>query len=637
MKFISITGPDNDIDRVINQYLSKYEIHLENPMLELKSSNNLFPYIESNPYKNLLLKGDELKKLIGTTSFNKVEDMDVQKAEHLIQDISNDINQLQKGRAKLKKILDDTQSDYDKISPFIDLKYDIDNILQFKHIDYSFGRIPIENYTKLQLYMENKNSSIFIKCKTDKQYVWGVYFVPISKADKYDAAYTSMHFERISLPPESNGTPKEACEHLQNKIDDLNTNIASIDVEINKRLEKNKESIFAACKKIQIAHENFDVRKMATHTRNDGSIFYIICGWMTEVDAINFQQEIETDDNVVCIIEGKKGKHRKSPPTKLKNPKIFKPFEMYIRMYGIPAYNEIDPTIFVALTYSFIFGAMFGDVGQGLILAIGGFLLYYFKKMNLAAIISSAGIFSTFFGFMFGSVFGFEDIIEPVWLQPVEAMTNVPFIGKLNTVLVVAIGFGMLLILFTMILHVINGFKNHEIEHILFDTNALAGLIFYGAIVVIIGLLMTGKSLPATIVLVIMFVIPLIIIALKEPLSHWINKTKPEEKTGVGMFITQTIFELFEILLSYFSNTLSFIRIGAFAITHVSMMEVVLMLAGAESGSPNLLVIILGNIFVIGMEGLIVGIQVLRLEYYELFSRFYKGTGREFKPFKAQK
>ena len=87
------------------------------------------------------------------------------------------------------------------------------------------------------------------------------------------------------------------------------------------------------------------------------------------------------------------------------------------------------------------------------------------------------------------------------------------------------------------------------------------------------------------------------------------------------------------ITLSYFSNTLSFVRIGAFAVSHAAMMEVVLMLAGAENGSPNWIVIILGNLFVCAMEGLIVGIQVLRLEYYEMFSRFYKGSGRKFEPF----
>ena len=105
----------------------------------------------------------------------------------------------------------------------------------------------------------------------------------------------------------------------------------------------------------------------------------------------------------------------------------------------------------------------------------------------------------------------------------------------------------------------------------------------------------------------------------------------PEEK---GMFFVQGFFELFELLLSYFSNTLSFVRVGAFAVSHAAMMEVVLMLAGAEAGgSPNWLVVVLGNLFVCGMEGLIVGIQVLRLEYYQLFSRFYRGTGRAFKPY----
>ena len=100
------------------------------------------------------------------------------------------------------------------------------------------------------------------------------------------------------------------------------------------------------------------------------------------------------------------------------------------------------------------------------------------------------------------------------------------------------------------------------------------------------------------------------------------------------MYFVQSFFELFEVMLSYLSNTLSFVRIGAFAVSHAAMMEVVLMLAGAEAGgNPNWIVIVLGNAFVCLMEGLIVGIQVLRLEYYEMFSRFYKGNGRAFQPF----
>ena len=115
------------------------------------------------------------------------------------------------------------------------------------------------------------------------------------------------------------------------------------------------------------------------------------------------------------------------------------------------------------------------------------------------------------------------------------------------------------------------------------------------------------------------------------------NKQTPAIEGSKGMFFVQSFFEMFEVLLSYFSNTLSFVRIGAFAVSHAAMMEVVLMLAGAEAGSPNWIVVVLGNIFVTAMEGLIVGIQVLRLEYYEMFSRFYKGNGRPFNPFISNK
>ena len=297
---------------------------------------------------------------------------------------------------------------------------------------------------------------------------------------------------------------------------------------------------------------------------------------------------------------------------------------------------KINPTTLLNMvTDAFIFGAMFGDVGQGLLLLIGGFILYKVKKMNLAAIISCAGFFSTIFGFMFGSVFGFENIIDAVWLHPAKAMIDVPFIGKLNTVFIVAIGFGMVLILITMNMNIINSVKSHNKEKLLFDTNGIAGLVFYGALTAVLALFMADMPLPATIIIVVMFVIPLILMAFKEPLTNLVErKAKIMPEGGKGMFFVQMFFEMFEVLLSYFSNTLSFVRIGAFAVSHAAMMEVVLMLAGAENGSTgNLVVIILGNLFVCGLEGLIVGIQVLRLEYYEMFSRFYKGNGREFKPY----
>lgn len=152
-----------------------------------------------------------------------------------------------------------------------------------------------------------------------------------------------------------------------------------------------------------------------------------------------------------------------------------------------------------------------------------------------------------------------------------------------------------------------------------------------------IALLLTGHTIPGGAILFLMFGVPLLLIFFKEPLTALVEKKAEVMPKQKGMFLVQGIFEMFEVLLSYFSNTLSFVRIGAFAVSHAAMMEVVLMLAGVENGNPNWIIVVLGNLFVCGMEGLIVGIQVLRLEYYEIFSRFYKGTGRKFEPFCSKK
>ena len=260
--------------------------------------------------------------------------------------------------------------------------------------------------------MVNNNSSIFEKCRIDEEYVWGIYFVPRSEADKIDATYTSMHFERTFIPDIQSGTPEAACEFLMARIDDYSIKIEGLNEQIKKKLASDKNAIFTAYKRIKTAYENFDVRKMAARMEEEKEDYYILCGWMGEEDVEQLLEETKDDARVFVMVEEDREKFFGEPPTKLKNPKLFKPFEMFTRMYGLPAHDEMDPTMFIALTYTFIFGAMFGDVGQGLCLFVLGGLLYKVKKMDLAGIISIAGLFSTFFGFMFGSFFGFEDVIE---------------------------------------------------------------------------------------------------------------------------------------------------------------------------------------------------------------------------------
>lgn len=631
MRFLSITGPKDDFDRVVNKYLTKYNVHLENALTELSTNYSLKPFIENNPYKDLLQKSDDLVKKLDNKD-NPVKDLMsreeatrvIDAAYGMLSDLNARKNELKKQRLECNELLN-------QIEHFRHLDYNVQQILNLKFIKYRFGKVPHEFYTSFSKYVYDNLTTVFYECERDREYVWGIYFVPASDAVKIDAIYTSLHFERMRLPNAYQGTPEESYQSILAKIDEINDELHTLYTQIKERLDQISDQLLRAHYTVTVLSYNFDVRKLAACTRDKGSldVFYIICGWITNEEAKELLKEAEADNLVYCVIDEEQLEDEMiKPPTKLKNFVLFKPFEMFIKMYGLPAYNEIDPTSFVALTYSLIFGIMFGDVGQGLCLVIGGALLYKLKKMALAAIISLAGIFSTVFGFMYGSIFGFEGSpLKAIWLSPRESAM---------TVLATAVGFGVFLILMAMVINIINGIKARDWGRVFFDTNGLAGLVFYGSLIGSVLLIITGHSFPGVLLIIVCFVIPILLIFFKEPLTHAVQKKKkifPEHK---GMFFVETSFELFEILLSYLSNTISFLRVGAFAISHAGMMAVVMLLAGAESGHPNIIVLIFGNVFVSVMEGLVVGIQVLRLEYYEMFSRFYRGSGKEFKPYKSK-
>ena len=636
MQFVSITGPKTDIDRMVDKYLSRYEIQLENALSELRSVKDLRPITEVNPYRELCGEAASLAEPLkaGSPETGSLPEVSLDEAMDTVTRISSDLKAWDQEKNTLEQRVESLEESRARISPFTDLNYNLSTILHFKYIRFRFGRIPKEYFQKFTDYVYDTIDTVYYKCSEDEEYVWIVYFVPESISKKIDAIYASMHFERYLIPDEYEGTPLEAGEALDQKIGDMKNRIADLENKRRECLEKNRDAILAAAARLERYDKNFNVRKMAASTTHKSSTFYILCGWMTKNQAAAFREEIKNDPDVFLIVEENHGNVISKPPTKLKNPGIFRPFELFIRMYGLPSYEELDPTILIGITYSFLFGFMFGDAGQGLCLLAGGFLLYRLKKMSLAAIISCCGFFSTIFGLLFGSVFGFEDVITPLWLRPADAMTTLPFIGKLNTVFVVSISIGMGIILLTMVLNIINSLREKDAEKLWFDTNGVAGLVFYGSLVLAVVLFMTGHVPPGSAVVAVMFGVPLLLMFFKEPLTAFLEKkARTAAPGGKAMFVIQGFFELFEVLLSYFSNTLSFVRVGAFAVSHAAMMEVVLMLAGAEAGSPNWLVVVLGNLFVCGLEGLVVGIQVLRLEYYELFSRFYRGSGREFKPY----
>lgn len=428
MKFLSISGPRTDIDRVSASYLSKYEMQLENAITELKTTDNLMPFMDVNPYKEPLSKAEQYVAMLAQPKGEMDTSLTADEILTMIRDLNHDYLDLKAREDRLKKQKEEFLERLHELEPFQPLELNLKEVYGYQYMKVRFGRVNVEYYQKLEKYLFDDLNAIFLEGVRNENYVYGCYFAAHKEMGKIDSTFKSLHFETISLPDDYEGMPAEICRNLRNQIDEIEKEIKNVQKQMKDFLSVKAKKIRGARYKLEELSNNFDVRKMAACMENEEQEdYYILCGWMSEKDTQAFIEETKDDDRITIIVEEGREKFFGDPPTKLQNPKFFKPFEMFIRMYGLPSHDEMDPTIFVALTYTFIFGAMFGDVGQGLCLFIGGGLLYKIKKWNLAGIISIAGIFSTFFGFMFGSFFGFEGtIIKPMWLSPMHAMMKLP-------------------------------------------------------------------------------------------------------------------------------------------------------------------------------------------------------------------
>ena len=204
---------------------------------------------------------------------------------------------------------------------------------------------------------------------------------------------------------------------------------------------------------------------------------------------------------------------------------------------------------------------------------------------------------------------------------------------NINTMLIYGIVVGCIFILMAMMINIINGIKNKDFKRIWLDGNGVVGLILYGFVLLMIAYyFLKGKMLVSKNLIIAVVTVLLLLILFNEKLTKIITNKK--EQTKVPM--VEKIFELIEMILSFASNTISFLRLAAFAINHVGLCMAIYLLADMTSGAGNIVIAVLGNVIVLVLEGLIVGIQILRLEYYELFSRFYEGDGSEYISIKAQ-
>jgi V/A-type H+-transporting ATPase subunit I len=244
------------------------------------------------------------------------------------------------------------------------------------------------------------------------------------------------------------------------------------------------------------------------------------------------------------------------------------------------------------------------------------------------------------FGTIFGSLFGFEHALDPMFhaLGFAEKPINIEHSDVKIQIILLAVVVGVGLVMVAMLLGIINGIKQRRIGEMIFGVNGICGFVFYSSLLIGLGgQIFMGLQIMNWAYITFLIVLPLILIYLREPLGKLVEGKKNWQPKSWGGYLAEQFFELFEALLSYVTNTMSFIRVGAFVLVHAGMMTVVFLLAkmAGDGTAVYFIVVALGNVFVLVLEALIVGIQVLRLEFFEMFSRFYKGEGRPFKPVKV--
>ncbi len=632
MEFVNISGPVKELDSVLVKLSECGCFHIEAASKLTGREKSSGGIKEDNPYTAVLKQLGEISDIadvkLESADYSELQGADTAKLERRVRHLRRQLNALAARKREASDKLRAYERALDQVNHLKGLEVDFQQIFSCEYVKVRFGRLPADSFEKLPYY-DDKNF-FFTHFTEEKDYYWGVYFTPMSCAGETDEIFDSLYFERVRIADFVRGTSEDALTELTTMIDDNRAAAEEAAKDIAELVEKEKPDLDKIFSLYKSRHDNFDLRNKASVANGR---FYVI-GFVPKGDSDGFMKLFSDMKEVSVVMQPADSNGKLQPPIKMKNNWFTRPFSMFVEMYGLPNYNGINPTGFVAVTYTLLFGIMFGDLGQGIVVAILGALLWKFKNWSLGPILVRAGICGAFFGLLYGSVFGYEELLDPVYAA--VGIDFLPFkvMGNVTTILISAIAIGVLIMLISIMINIVTGIKNREYAEALFGNNGIAGLIFFGSILAgAVGTLL-GVKIFSPLYVIALIVLPLAAMFMREPLACWARGKKYEMEGGVVDFIASNFFEVFEFLLGYATNTLSFVRIGGFVLSHASMMLVVMALAENVSAGAVPIVVVIGNIFVMGIEGLLVGIQTLRLEFYEIFSRFYSGDGVPFTPVK---
>jgi V/A-type H+-transporting ATPase subunit I len=554
--------------------------------------------------------------------------MDLKEATESVDRMESDVKRVSDALVEARRQLESLEGDRRRIEPVADLDFDMAQFRSAEFVVSMLGTLPASNVSRIATSLGRiPHALLVLRQDPQKPVVWLA--TARANRDVLERAAKSAYFEGLDLPVTYKGRPAEVIRELDHRIAAEQTRVRELQAETGRLARQHRESILKSLQDIHASRIMAEAILKYGHLRHT----FVVIGWVPSQGLGELVQRIRgvSKETLVQSVPADRRGDKRNVPVALQGSKWLKPFQSLVTTYARPRYGEVDPTWLLALTFPLLFGAMFGDVGHGLLLAGFGWLLTSRKIQSLhglaglGGLITACGLAATVFGFLYGSVFGFEEILHPLWLQPSEDPL---------TILAVAVGAGLAILTVGFTLGILNAARSAGIGHVLFGHTGIVVLVLFASVLGMAASAAGIWGLP-TLPFAIAAGVAALCIWFSELLSNLVEGERPLIHEGIVTYVFQGFMELFEVVISLLSNSLSYVRIGAFAIAHVVLSSVVFLLAGLLSpghGVVYWIVVALGTVVIVGYEGLIVGIQAMRLSYYEFFSKFFAGGGIRFEP-----
>ena len=540
-------------------------------------------------------------------------------------------------------------SAYKEALAFANLKVSYSDLESLSFLTLRIGKIDPEKIDDLKARLGSRG--IIVKLGDDDSRI----LAASSKKARFalDGELKEAGFTELQVPKDFKGIPDEVLLTLERNKTEAAAALKEIQTERRNFAETHKDELYRLLQIYSIGSQIYSVENSLESTE----FVYRITGWipaflirkvMKDLDELTqsragIREFLPTE--VPSVISG-----QEKVPVQVKHGKIVSNFERMIFSYGSPLYGTIDPTPFVALFFTVLFGIMFGDAGQGLCFLIIG-ILCCLKKIKISGwekfggIFCCIGISSTIMGLLTGEFFANETLLRPfaLWVTGLFGTPHAPIlhmmpssdpasITRMFAFFGFTISIGFIINSCGLIINIINQFSLRRIGKALFGKTGISGAVFFWYVIIFAVRVALFKHTPAAYDWVIISV-SLFLTACSEIFQRLVDGERPILENGLFSAVIGTVVEIIEVISSYLSNTVSFVRVGAFALAHAVLGYIINTFVELAPGAGGIAVAILGNAVVVVLEGMIVAIQVVRLQYYEFFSKFFSETGREFKPF----